>query len=308
MPGDPHDPLCQDGGMADPRAGQPAAPGDLVDVAKLVTAYYTEHPDPVDVPSSGCRSAPPGTAVRRSRATFNEDHILATTPGDLRVPGAARASTGRCSSAPTRTRCPSRRPVSALEVFAANGVRVLDRRARRVHADAGGVARDPGAQRGPDRAHRADGVVVTPVAQPAVGRRLQVQPAGRRPGRHRHHQVDPGPRQRAARRRADRRAPGAVRAGARGRRDRQLRLPRRVRRRAAAASSTSTRSASAGVRIGADPLGGASVDYWGEIGDALRPRPHRGQPDGRPDVPVHDPRLGRQDPDGLLVAVRDGRR
>ena len=32
-------------------------------------------------------------------------------------------------------------------------------------------------------------------------------------------------------------------------------------------SSTSTRSASAGVRIGADPLGGASVAYWGEIGE-----------------------------------------
>jgi alpha-D-glucose phosphate-specific phosphoglucomutase len=32
-------------------------------------------------------------------------------------------------------------------------------------------------------------------------------------------------------------------------------------------SSTSTRSATAGVRIGADPLGGASVDYWGAIGE-----------------------------------------
>jgi len=31
--------------MADPRAGQPAEPADLVDVAHLVTAYYTEHPD-----------------------------------------------------------------------------------------------------------------------------------------------------------------------------------------------------------------------------------------------------------------------
>ena len=60
------------------------------------------------------------------------------------------------------------------------------------------------------------------------------------------------------------------------------------------------------MRIGADPLGGASVDYWGAIAERHRPRPHRGQPAGRPDVAVHDPRLGRQDPDGLLVAVRDG--
>ena len=34
----------------------------------------------------------------------------------------------------------------------------------------------------------------------------------------------------------------------------------------------------AGVRIGADPLGGASVGYWGEIGRALRPGPDRRQP------------------------------
>ena len=32
--------------MVDPRAGQPAAASDLVDVAKLVTAYYAVHPDP----------------------------------------------------------------------------------------------------------------------------------------------------------------------------------------------------------------------------------------------------------------------
>ena len=30
---------------------------------------------------------------------------------------------------------------------------------------------------------------------------------------------------------------------------------------------TSTRSASAGVRIGADPMGGASVAYWGAIAE-----------------------------------------
>ena len=46
-----------------------------------------------------------------------------------------------------------------------------------------------------------------------------------------------------------------------------VRLPRRVRRRPARTWSTSTRSASAGVRIGADPLGGASVAYWGAIAE-----------------------------------------
>ena len=38
--------------MVHERAGQPARPEDLIDVARLVTAYYTEHPDPGD-PGSG---------------------------------------------------------------------------------------------------------------------------------------------------------------------------------------------------------------------------------------------------------------
>jgi hypothetical protein len=32
--------------ISDPRAGQPAQPSDLVEVAALVTAYYTLAPDP----------------------------------------------------------------------------------------------------------------------------------------------------------------------------------------------------------------------------------------------------------------------
>ena len=35
--------------MTHERAGHPAQDSDLVDVAKLVTAYYTVHPDPDDV-------------------------------------------------------------------------------------------------------------------------------------------------------------------------------------------------------------------------------------------------------------------
>src|SRR3712207_7454978 len=38
-----------DDDVADQRAGQPAEPRDLVDVAHLVTAYYTGVPDPGDV-------------------------------------------------------------------------------------------------------------------------------------------------------------------------------------------------------------------------------------------------------------------
>ena len=53
-----------------------------------------------------------GTSGHRGSSfdgSFNEDHILAITPGDLRVSRASRASTGRCSSASTRMRCRCRR-------------------------------------------------------------------------------------------------------------------------------------------------------------------------------------------------------
>src|SRR6187431_3685742 len=64
--------------MADPRAGQPAQPQDLVDLPHLVTAYYTHVPDPgvveqqVVFGTSGHRGSSLDTA-------FNETHILATT-------------------------------------------------------------------------------------------------------------------------------------------------------------------------------------------------------------------------------------
>ena len=59
--------------------------------------------------------------------------------------------------------------------------------------------------------------------------------------------------------------PDPLRAGPGCHQRRCLRLPRRVRGRAAGRSWTSTPVREAGLRIGADPLGGASVAYWGEI-------------------------------------------
>ena len=64
--------------MSDPRAGQPAEPSDLVDVAHLVTAYYTGVPDPDDLDQQVAF----GTSGHRGsslRTAFNETHILATT-------------------------------------------------------------------------------------------------------------------------------------------------------------------------------------------------------------------------------------
>src|SRR5260221_10529031 len=59
-----------------PRAGQPALGSDLVDLGRLVTAYYTDRPDPAE---SGQR-VPFGTSGHRGsslRHSFNEPHVLA---------------------------------------------------------------------------------------------------------------------------------------------------------------------------------------------------------------------------------------
>ena len=64
--------------MSSDRAGQPAQPSDLVDVAHLVTAYYTVEPDTADV----AQQVAFGTSGHRGSAldgAFNEAHILATT-------------------------------------------------------------------------------------------------------------------------------------------------------------------------------------------------------------------------------------
>jgi len=62
--------------QVNPKAGKLAEASDLVNVPKLITAFFTEHPDPsireqrVSFGTSGHR----GSAFRCS---FNEDHILA---------------------------------------------------------------------------------------------------------------------------------------------------------------------------------------------------------------------------------------
>ena len=154
---------------------------------------------------SGSRSARPATAGRRFNGAFNEAHIAATTEAICRYREMQRH--GR--SAVHRSR--HARPLAARLRDRARGARGPrcrhpDRRGRRLHADARDLARDPRPQpRAPRSARRRDRR--HPVAQPARGRRLQVQPAQRRPRRHRCHGLDPGRGQPAARGRPGRGAP-----------------------------------------------------------------------------------------------------
>ena len=258
--------------MNAPRAGQPAEPSDLVDVAALVTAYYTREPDP-ETSTSRSPSGPPGTVGRACGRSFNEAHILATTQAICEY------RRGQGFDGPLflgRDTHGLSEPAwsTALEVLAANDVTVLVDAADRYTPTPGGLPRHPPRQPRPDhrrrrmpRAGLADGIVVTPVAQPAQRRRLQVQPAARRAGRLRRHEGDRHAGERTLR--------GGL-AGVR-------RVPfARARAAAAAYDFLGTyvddlpnvvdvdAIRGAGIRIGADPLGGAAVDYWGAIAERHR--------------------------------------
>jgi phosphoglucomutase len=253
--------------MTDPRAGQPAAAEDLVDVAKLVTAYYAVHPDPGD-PVQRVSFGTSGHRGSAFTATFNEDHILATTQAICEY----RASQGidgplylgadtHALSEPAQ--------VSALEVLAANEVSVLVD-ARGGYTPTPAVSRAILAHNGSPRAAgtgpRADGIVVTPSHNPPTDGGFKYNPP------------DGGPAGTDITRQIQDRANELLADGLKGVR----RIPYA---RAAAAGTTGkfdflgsyvaalgqvvdlAAIKAAGVRIGADPLGGASVAYWGEIGE-----------------------------------------
>jgi len=106
-----------------PLAGQPAPPSMLVNVPRLVSAYYTEVPDPavlaqqVAFGTSGHR----GSSLLR---TFNEWHILAITQAICRY-RAQNAIDGPLFLGIDTHALSVPACASALEVLAANGVEVL---------------------------------------------------------------------------------------------------------------------------------------------------------------------------------------
>jgi phosphoglucomutase len=244
-----------------PRAGTPADSRDTIDVPRVVLAYYTDHPDPSVVEQRVAF----GTSGHRGsslRTAFNEDHILATSQAIVEYRTAQGVDgplfLGRDTHALSEPAM-----VSALEVFAANDVTVLiDSR--------DGYTPTPALSHAILTYNRgrttglADGVVVTPSHNPPADGGFKYNP------------THGGPADTDATTWIQDRANALIAAG--------LRDVRRVPyARARAADTTQTYDylaayvddlpsvididaiRRAGVRIGADPLGGASVAYWGEI-------------------------------------------
>ncbi len=247
----------------DERAGQPARQADLVDVAGLVTAYYAEHPDS-SIPQQRVAFGTSGHRGSALKLAFNDDHIAATTQAICEYRTQAGLTgplyLGRDTHALSEPAF-----VTALEVLAANDVQVLvDSRAGYTPTPA--VSRAILAHNEARTDGLADGIVVTPSHNPPEDGGFKYNPP------------DGGPAGSQITTVIQDRANELLSGG--------LREVRRVSyARARAADTTGgfdflgeyvaglptvvdlDAVRSAGVRIGADPLGGASVAYWGEIAD-----------------------------------------
>src|SRR6478735_3411975 len=255
----------------DPRAGTPAQPSDLVDLDALTSAYYDRQPD-LDDPAQRVVFGTSGHRGSALDTAFNEAHIVAITAAIVeyrRDQGTdGPLFIGRDTHALSD---PAWR--SALEVLAAAGVEVhVD--ARDSWTPTPGVSHailrhnGAGSSEGV-RTHGpglADGIVVTPSHNPP------------RDGGFKYNPPDGGPAGSDATGWIADRATEILASGWRS-------VPRVSAETALAADTTLKHDylssyvadlanvidleaiRASGVRIGADPLGGASVEYWGEIGE-----------------------------------------
>jgi phosphoglucomutase len=239
------------------RAGTPATPSDLIDVEALLHAYWHRHPDVSD-PEQKVVFGTSGHRGSSLKSAFNDDHIAAITQAIVEY-RAGQGITGplfigadtHALSAPAQT--------TALDVLVANGVRVLvDEHNGYTPTPAVSHAILVYNRAGHD--DQADGIVVTPSHNPPSDGGFKYNPPHGGP--------------------ADSDATSWIANRANEIIADDLRDVRR-----AEASAVETYDfrrnyvddlgsiidfdaiKRSGIRIGADPLGGASVSYWQVIAD-----------------------------------------
>ncbi len=244
------------------RAGTPAQPQDLVDIEELLTAYRERVPDAED-PAQRVAFGTSGHRGSALRGSFNEAHIAAITQaiveyrteqgidGPLFMGRDTHALSGPAQE-------------TALEVLAAYGVVVL-LDARDGYVPTPALSRAILVHNARPGASRADGIVITPSHNPPTDGGFKYNPP------------HGGPAGAEATGWIQDRANELLADGNRGVR----RVPYAQ---AKLAETTQTYDyldayvselpevvdleaiRKAGVRIGADPMGSASVEYWKEIG------------------------------------------
>jgi phosphoglucomutase len=252
--------------MINPRAGQPALPSDLINVAKLITAYYVNKPDP-SVPEQRVAFGTSGHRGSAFDSAFNEWHILAITQAicDYRrqqqIDGPLFIGIDtHALSEPALA--------NALEVLAANGVTVM-------LADGSAYTPTPVVSHAiitynhGRAASLADGIVVTPSHNPPDDGGFKYNPPHGGP--------------------AGTEITSVVEAAANGFIKNALTGVRRIGYEAALKASTTHRHdyraayiadlksvidmdaiRGANLTLGVDPLGGAGVEYWAPIADLYK--------------------------------------
>ncbi len=246
-----------------PLAGKPAPRDILVNIPRLITAYYTNVPDPA-IPEQQVAFGTSGHRGSSLTSSFNEAHILAVSQA-LCEWRASQGITGPLYLGMDTHALSEPALATALEVFAANGVEVY-------------LQPGPGVTPTPAISHAiltynrgrttglADGVVITPSHNPPVDGGFKYNPP------------TAGPAGTEITKVVQDRANELLRGGNKAVR----RMPVA---RALKAATTHMHDyvaayvadlgnvinlkaiADAGLHLGVDPMGGASLPYWAPIAD-----------------------------------------
>ena len=247
---------------AHPLAGQPAPSNVLVDVAKLIAAYYEDKPD-LDEPSHRVSFGTSGHRGSSFRRSFNEAHILATTQAICDYRGAEGIDGPLFIGIDTHAlSAPAGR--TALEVLVANGIETC-------MAPEGHFTPTPAIsfailEHNRNSSRDGDGIVVTPSHNPPEDGGFKYNPP------------HGGPADTEVTSWIERRANQLLASG--------LKDVRRVPYEAALRAETTHLHdfitpyvegletvldmhaiSTAGLRIGVDPMGGAGIEYWPRIAE-----------------------------------------
>ncbi len=249
-----------------PLAGQEAPLSTLVDIPRLVSAYFTGRPDP----SVAAQRVAFGTSGHRGSSfqnSFNENHVLAISQAICEY-RALKGTTGPLFLGIDTHALSVPASASALEVLAANGVDVMlstnDEYTPTPSVSLAILMHNRGRSSG-----LADGIVITPSHNPPDSGGFKYNP------------TNGGPADTDVTDWIGRRANALLEAGMDG----VKRMPFERALRAASTHRYDFMSAyvdqldqvldmtairDAGVRMGVDPLGGAGVHYWARIADKYK--------------------------------------
>jgi phosphoglucomutase len=249
--------------MISPLAGKPAPPAMLVDVPRLVSAYYSEVPDAA-IPGQRVAFGTSGHRGSAFQKTFNEWHVLAITQAICRYRGQQGIDgplflgiDTHALSLPAST--------SALEVLAANRVDVMLSE-RDEYTPTPAVSHAILTYNRGRTAGLADGIVVTPSHNPPEDGGFKYNPP------------HGGPADSGVTGWIEAEANALLQRGVQG----VMRVPVEQALRATTTHRHDYRTAyvsdlgavidmaairSANIRLGVDPLGGAGVHYWAPIAE-----------------------------------------